>query len=672
MTTRGSSVEKLYSGATLPRVKSFNYLNLFNILYNPSLGAVLASKSSPPCTTLNSGGLWVGTENKPKECYMDVSKAALVLLAALCSAFAAHAADPRDIYTQLRASVLPLELRDAKSAQVGAHTAIVVAPRQVVMACDLLSGNTQPRIIANSRPLSASVRARDVQRNLCLLDVPDLDAPAAKWTASDAMPAVGARVYAVSNALGLGVGISEGVVAGVREFGDRRYIQFSAPISPGSEGGALVNDAGQLIGVIDYRHRDGQNVNFAAPAQWIAEIEARKVTVDENQKFRDLALDLAREKKTTELLKLARDWTAAIPGDIEAWRVLAVAAALQADIDTEEKAYREMRRINPAMVSAGIGLSNVFMKRKQYAEALELARSLLALRQEDADVWVAIGQAELMLNNLDRADEAYRRAMSLFPWANGAAAGLVDVAERRGDAAGITAAWQRLAHLYPDATGVQTQLVNAYLRERRPAKALPVVERLLEREPKNAELWYWKGAVMGALGRPTDAIAAYRAALDKAPDNAPYIWGAMARTYYELTLFPESIRAYREAVRLSKDSLQWRFWLAVALKDGGHLDEAIAMDEKMIAERPEDAAIARQLATALHQAGRFKEAIPAYERSLTLSPTQSGTWFALMSAYHAEGRIDDLRRAYDKLRDLDSKRADEAYRALVLPHEEPK
>ena len=214
---------------------------------------------------------------------MRMNFSASALLATFLASTVAYAADPRVIFTQVRSSVLPLELRDAKNQQIGAHTAIVFALRQVVVACDVLGSSAKPVVIAGTRTLAASVRARDVQRNLCLLDVPDLEAPAAIIAATDAVPAVGTRVYAISNALGLGVGISEGVVAGNREFGQLRYIQFSAPISPGSEGGALVNEAGQVIGVIDYRHRDGQNVNFAAPAQWFSEIEARNVKVDERQ-----------------------------------------------------------------------------------------------------------------------------------------------------------------------------------------------------------------------------------------------------------------------------------------------------------------------------------------------------------------------------------------------------
>jgi tetratricopeptide (TPR) repeat protein len=596
------------------------------------------------------------------------------LLMALLTAHSTGAlcADPSKIFVQLRNSVLAIEMRDAKGTPTSTHTAIVAAPRRVITACDVLDGAVTPFVLSGTTAHKGELKARDTQRNLCLLDVAELDAPVAPLPATPAMPAVGARVYAVSNALGLGVGITEGVVAGIREFADRRYIQFSAPISPGSEGGALVNEAGQIIGVIDYRHRDGQNVNFAAPAQWIAEVEARKVPDGGRQKFMARAAQLYREKQWPELTELSREWSATNADDIEAWRVLAQAAALQSNLDTEEKAWREIRRINPAMVSAGVGLSRVMLKRKQYSEALELARSLLALRQEDADVWVAIGQAELMLNNLDRADEAYRRAISYFPWADGAVNGLVAVAERRGDRAAITSAWQRMARLYPDVTYVQIRLIGAYVGENRAAKALPLVERLLEREPGNGDAWFMKGTVLTAFGRPADAIAAFRSSLDKSPTNPAFIWGSMGDAYFGLSMFPEAIRAYREAVSLSKGEWRWRFWLTVALKDGGYLDEAIAIDEKMVVERPDDPSTFRQLGFALASAGRNEEAAKALERSLTLEPNQPKTWHALMETYHANGRIDDMRRTYNKLRDLDSARAELAYKALILPNEEPK
>ncbi len=229
-----------------------------------------------------------------------------------------------------------------------------------------------------------------------------------------------------------------------------------------------------------------------------------------------------------------------------------------------------------------------------------------------------------------------------------------------------------MAHLYPDSTDAQTQVISALMRAGRAAQALPLAERVLARAPDNGDAWYWKGAVLAALNRLADAITAFRVGLGRQPANPGYIWGSIGDAYFDLSLFPESIRAYREAVRLTKDSAHWRFWLAVALKDGGYLDEAIALDEKMAAERPDDPAPLRQLGFAQIGTGQSKEAARALERSLSIDPKQARVWHGLMLAYHAQGRIDDMRRVYEKLRGLDSALADLAYKTLIVPYEEPK
>jgi serine protease Do len=42
-------------------------------------------------------------------------------------------------------------------------------------------------------------------------------------------------------------------------------IQTTAPISPGSSGGALFDRQGALVGITTSSVRDGQNLNFALP-----------------------------------------------------------------------------------------------------------------------------------------------------------------------------------------------------------------------------------------------------------------------------------------------------------------------------------------------------------------------------------------------------------------------
>lgn len=73
----------------------------------------------------------------------------------------------------------------------------------------------------------------------------------------------GQQVVAIGSPLGLFNTVSDGIIAGFRKFENLSMIQFTAPISHGSSGGALLNLFGQLIGIVTAGFDDGQNLNLA-------------------------------------------------------------------------------------------------------------------------------------------------------------------------------------------------------------------------------------------------------------------------------------------------------------------------------------------------------------------------------------------------------------------------
>jgi S1-C subfamily serine protease len=117
----------------------------------------------------------------------------------------------------------------------------------------------------------------DQQRDLVVVQVLGTR-PAAAWkqvpalvpVRSDALP-IGADGYAIGNPFGAERIISHGLVSGLRPFGNtgRRLLQFSAPVSEGNSGGALVDRRGRLIGLPMAWHADGggQALNFALPIE---------------------------------------------------------------------------------------------------------------------------------------------------------------------------------------------------------------------------------------------------------------------------------------------------------------------------------------------------------------------------------------------------------------------
>ncbi len=84
----------------------------------------------------------------------------------------------------------------------------------------------------------------------------------------------GNKVSTISSPLGILNAASEGVISGFekpnQDVGD--VIQFTAPISDGSSGGALLNEQGELIGIIMAIKVGGQNLNYAIPAYEIEQV----------------------------------------------------------------------------------------------------------------------------------------------------------------------------------------------------------------------------------------------------------------------------------------------------------------------------------------------------------------------------------------------------------------
>ena len=82
---------------------------------------------------------------------------------------------------------------------------------------------------------------------------------------SGAQPEVGQRVVVLGSPLGLEHTVTEGLVSAIRNIQNRgEFLQISAPISPGSSGGPVVNMTGQVIGIATFQVK-GQNINFAVP-----------------------------------------------------------------------------------------------------------------------------------------------------------------------------------------------------------------------------------------------------------------------------------------------------------------------------------------------------------------------------------------------------------------------
>ena len=108
----------------------------------------------------------------------------------------------------------------------------------------------------------------DKERDLAIIKVAGIDAPALPLGDSDTVQ-IGDKVYVVGNPRGLEGLFSDGIISAIRSGSADKIFQMTAPISPGSGGGPVFNEGGEVIGVSFAALRDGQNLNFAVPVNYL-------------------------------------------------------------------------------------------------------------------------------------------------------------------------------------------------------------------------------------------------------------------------------------------------------------------------------------------------------------------------------------------------------------------
>lgn len=578
----------------------------------------------------------------------------------------AHALAPSEVFARSALSVVVLESHDNTGRASGVFSATLIAPDTVVTVCSGLDLAAGLRVVRDGQNLAARLQARDRNRDLCLLDVPGLGGRTMALATGGVV--TGSRVYAVSNALGLGVGISDGVLSGQRQFHGGEYLQFSAPVSPGSEGGALVDKQGNLLGIIDYRRRDGQNVNFAMPAAWIEQVRARAVADTVRQQRYDKAAAWVAGKDWDALLQHTGDWIKMLPDDTDAWG-FRIRAALEKKLPDEQlRSWQALYRIDPSQRTHRLGLGWQLAQHRQFDEALALAQKLVADSPADGGAWYLLGILQQAKGNIDEAEKSLMRAIEYDPWLIDAYQNIARISQARGNSVLAIAIWQRLAGLRSSDANAQWGLINAYLLAGKPKKAWVVVERLSETLSADFSYWYWRGRTLAALEANDAACAAYRKSLDIKNDNA-WAWGGIGYARTEQKRLSEAIAAFREARRLAPDNEEWTYQLAIALKDGGRSDEALSLTSGLVASSPELARNWRQHGFVLAILDRPEESVPALERSLQIEPRQAKVWSALIEVNHQRQKPAEARQAYEKLRAFDSAAAETMYREVILPDE---
>lgn len=120
----------------------------------------------------------------------------------------------------------------------------------------------------------SNILGLDRKNDLALLESTITGIP---LTASESSPSIGESIIAIGNPKGLEGTVSTGIVSGIRTVEGSQYFQITAPISPGSSGGPIINEDGDVIGVATSYLDGTQNLNFSMPIAYVSKLYANKI-----------------------------------------------------------------------------------------------------------------------------------------------------------------------------------------------------------------------------------------------------------------------------------------------------------------------------------------------------------------------------------------------------------
>ena len=469
--------------------------------------------------------------------------ASLILL--FCGIPVANAQTPQEIAKKALAATVLLTMKDANGDLLGYGSGFFVQPNQIATNFHVIDGASQgtaKRVGQETEYTIEGVTTLDENHDLAILQVSNSGVQPLPLGDSDTVE-IGDTVYVAGNPKGFLEGtFSDGIISAIRGDSTSKRLQMTAPVSSGSSGGPVLNSTGEVIGVSFATFRDGQNLNFAIPSNYL---KGLIVCTQGVAKFN-------RGQHATAIVEFDTA-THLNPDYVDAymWRgitknELGQRAAAIADFDTviQLKIRRRLQnqgttrtdlgqdvaivndfntaiRINPDYSSLYMWRGIVKNELGQHAAAVADLNAAIRLEPDFAFAYNYRGNAKLGLGQHSAAIVDYDTAIRLNP-------NYVIAYNNRGNA-------KSYLGLYED--------------------AIADLDTAVRLNPDFVLAYFSRGIAKGGLGLYKDAIADFDTAIRLAPNFAlPYSYRGLAKA--DLGQYSAAIADYDKATRLKPDFLR--------------------------------------------------------------------------------------------------------------------
>jgi serine protease Do len=177
--------------------------------------------------------------------------------------------DPAELFENWAPSVVTVKMKTPFGFG-GTGTGFIVSSDGLIATNDHViagGGDLEVKLFDDTVVEEVEILSTDAAVDLAILKVKTDQALVPVALGDSAAVKVGEPVIVIGNPLGLEHTLSDGLLSARRLYQGKRYIQMTAPVSPGNSGGPVFNRYGEVIGVTVAKvgYGAGENLNLAVP-----------------------------------------------------------------------------------------------------------------------------------------------------------------------------------------------------------------------------------------------------------------------------------------------------------------------------------------------------------------------------------------------------------------------
>ncbi len=298
------------------------------------------------------------------------------------------------------------------------------------------------------------------------------------------------------------------------------------------------------------------------------------------------------------------------------------------------KAFSKELELKPDAAEAYNNLAEAYARQRNWGEVIETYKKLLEHKPE-AETHFKIGQTYEQLHNLPKAIEAYQKATALN-------ADYAEAYEALGFAHYTLQQWELAAKDFEKLTNLKS----------------------------SGDAYYYLGGAYFDLERYSDAVTAYRKALDNKPDDVETLIN-LGRSYINTHQPEAAVEAFNQAIKLRPDSADALISLGMAHLNKGHFDEAVTVLQQANKLEPSNVDATFLMCKALNDQARQErgdskastQAINTCQDIVRLAPASGRAYYQLGFAYKRTVQFTEAVNAFNKAISLGLERKDENSRA---------